>query len=41
VHAVTMTPHARNIFFGSPFKFTYIFFSGGVRQFGNIYVFDR
>jgi hypothetical protein len=25
---------------GSPFKFIY-FFSGGVGQFGNIYVFDR
>jgi hypothetical protein len=29
-----------NCLLGSPFKFTY-FFSGGVGQFGNIYVFDR
>jgi hypothetical protein len=35
-----MTPHARKFLLGSPFKFTY-FFSGGVGQFANIFVFDR
>jgi hypothetical protein len=34
---MSMTPHARNVLLGSPFKFMY-YFRGMVGQFGNIYI---